>query len=194
MTAAPARLTQDDYFAFALKVLAQGSHADLTIQAMCDGLRITKGSFYHHFGSFPGFVEAFLHYWERETAINAEELAGRIESVALRQRFMEALIETIPHDAEAAIRVWARTDPTVRAVQENVDKSRITMLAEFFALHMPMAQARPIGELYNAVLVAGQMSAQPVDVKSMRQQLAALSKLVVGRYGHIFRSDVPVKR
>ncbi|BDX33663.1 TetR family transcriptional regulator [Mycobacterium antarcticum] len=194
MTASPARLTQDDYFAFALKVLAEGSHEDLTIQAMCDGLQITKGSFYHHFGSFPGFVEAFLHHWERETAVNVENLARRIESVTMRQRFMEALIETIPHDAEAAIRVWARTDPTVRAVQERVDKSRTTMLADFFVLHMPMAQARLIGELYNAVLVAGQMSSKPVAVKSLRQQMTALSKLVVGRYGHIFRDDVPAKR
>ncbi len=60
-TATTPRLTQRDYFTVALRLLAAGSHEALTTAALCDELQVSKGSFYHHFGGWPGFVTASRH-------------------------------------------------------------------------------------------------------------------------------------
>lgn len=41
------RLTQRDYYAVAMTLLAEGSHDSLTTAALCDELGVSKGSFSH---------------------------------------------------------------------------------------------------------------------------------------------------
>ncbi|HET8583154.1 MAG TPA: TetR/AcrR family transcriptional regulator, partial [Jatrophihabitans sp.] len=60
------RLTAEDYYREALAVLGEHGSEAMTIAVLCERLDVTKGSFYHHFGGLPGFVEGLLAYWERE--------------------------------------------------------------------------------------------------------------------------------
>lgn len=183
MTAAAPRLTQHDYYAVAMKLLAEGSHDSLTIAALCDELGVSKGSFYHHFGGWSGFVTGLLEAWERESTLEIKEAAERIDAVGTKFRILAALVEAIPHDAEAAIRVWSHTDPPVKAAVDRVDRIRKAMVTDFFALTVPKADAGLLAELALSALVGNQLAHKPVDTKRMRQLLNQLTKLIVVKYG-----------
>ena len=60
------RLTAEDYFREALSILGEHGSDAMTIALLCERLDVTKGSFYHHFGGMPGFVDQLLAFWERE--------------------------------------------------------------------------------------------------------------------------------
>ena len=147
MTATTSRLTQHDYYDVALRLLAEGSHDSLTIAALCDELGVSKGSFYHHFGGWSGFVTSILQTWERESALEVKEAAERIDALGTKFQIMAALIDAIPHDAEAALRVWSHTDPVVKAAVDRVDNAREAMVRDFFALTIPKGEAGQLAEL-----------------------------------------------
>ena len=120
----PTIVNKDQYFETALEALAQVGFTGLNIGLMCKTLGVTSGSFYHHFGSWQGFVEALLAYWEHRQERILQELAfGRTgpehDIEALRK-----LTLGLPHAAEAAIRAWSMNDASVREVQRRVDAAR----------------------------------------------------------------------
>ncbi len=183
MTTSTSRLTQHDYYEVALRFLADASHEALTIAALCDELGVSKGSFYHHFGGWSGFVGAFLETWERESTLEVKETAEHIDAVGTKFRLLATLVDTIPHDAEAALRVWSHTDPVVKAAVDRVDNAREAMVREFFALTIPKPEAGLLAELCLSALVGNQLAHRPVDVRRMRKLLNQMMKLTASYYG-----------
>lgn len=177
------RLVSSDYFAEATRILARGSHQDLTIQALCDALKVSKGSFYHHFGSFAGFVEAFLEEWEREMTLNIRIVVDRSKTTRERHDMLASYFHKLPHDAESAIRVWARTDSVVQDVLARVDRERIEMLADTFAQKVSSVNARKLSELYHLVLIGAQFSERPVSAKRVQDRIKAIADLTIAKYG-----------
>ena len=52
-------VTKEEYYDAALEVLAQLGFKGLNIGVLCKRLGVTSGSFYHHFGGWPGFQPCF---------------------------------------------------------------------------------------------------------------------------------------
>lgn len=177
------RLTQHDYYAVAMTLLAQCSYESLTIAALCDDLGVSKGSFYHHFGGWPGFVTGLLQSWERESALEIKEAADRIDAVGTKYRLLANLIDTIPHDAEAALRVWSNTDPTVKSAVDRVDGIREALVTEFFALTVARADAALLAEMYLSALIGQQFAHRPADPRRMRKLLKQMTKMTEACYG-----------
>ncbi|WP_291327898.1 TetR/AcrR family transcriptional regulator [Desulfovibrio sp. UCD-KL4C] len=116
-----------------LNLLAEHSIQQLTIDALCKQLCVTKGSFYHHFKGREDYLERMLEHWVNEWTIksmNSASLAG--ESAA--QRF-DAIVEKshdLPLGPETSIRSWALTDSTAQRYLEKVDLIRMDYLYEIF--------------------------------------------------------------
>ncbi|HEU5267420.1 MAG TPA: TetR/AcrR family transcriptional regulator, partial [Jatrophihabitans sp.] len=119
-----ARLVAQDYFREALTVLADQGSEGVTIVAVCDALGVTKGSFYHHFGSLSGFVDQLLPYWEGQ---RSSRLVGRTRPPEDPRRRLVRLIDLavdLPHPTEAAMRAWGWRQPEVALAVERVDRRR----------------------------------------------------------------------
>ena len=58
--------TANLYFQSATQLLATHGRAGVTIAALSRDIGVSSGSFYHHFGSWDGFVARFLEHWEDE--------------------------------------------------------------------------------------------------------------------------------
>lgn len=122
--------TPQAYFDQALRLLAREGRNGLRIGRLCAALGVTSGSFYHHFGSWEGFVSALLEHWEREEVGRIVELVNDSADPVERVTRMKYLALTVPHEAETAIRAWATVDPTVEAAQRAVDRGRLRALAD----------------------------------------------------------------
>jgi AcrR family transcriptional regulator len=162
-TPAGARLRRDDWFAPAFEILSAAGPEALTIAALCRRLRVTKGSFYHHFSGMPQFVEALLRHWEDEFAAILDEVAG-VSDPAHRFELTAHHVHSMQHDAEAALRAWGYRDAVVGAAVARMDRARAQNYANTLALVIDDPQrCRLLASMGTAVLIGLQMCERPVD-------------------------------
>ena len=153
-----ARVTRTRWIAEGLRVLAEEGDGALTVDALCQRLERTKGSFYHHFGGRAGYVEALLRSWERESTerlIATVEGEGNVQE-RLRRLNHEASEEADPR-VERAIRAWAAREPRAREVQDRVDARRLEFLEGLIAERMGAGEeARTLARVFHLVFVGAQ--------------------------------------
>ncbi|MDT7665365.1 MAG: hypothetical protein QOD04_4921, partial [Pseudonocardiales bacterium] len=78
----------------------------------------------------------------------------------------------LPHEAEAALRAWGRSNAEVRAVVERVDQERERHLTESLQLFgLAEDRARLRARTAIAILVGTQQREYPVDVEGLRAML-----------------------
>lgn len=161
------RLSVDRYFHVAMTILGEEGPDGLTIAALCDRLDVTKGSFYHHFLSMPGFVTRFMAWF---TAYNDKLVDMFAREQDLERRF-ELTIDTasrLDHASEAALRAWARSNPEVAATVAAVDDKRHRWAVRVLAdAGVPGADAEFFGRLLVDVLVGRQHREHPLDVAAL---------------------------
>ncbi|MGO4617142.1 TetR/AcrR family transcriptional regulator [Nocardia sp. 2YAB30] len=117
-------VTKEQYFDTALEVLAEFGFKGLNIGVLCRRLGVTSGSFYHHFGSWQGFVDALLDHWENRQVRILRTLKFNQGNPDDDIRAMSVLAAGLHHAAEAAIRAWAANDESVNLALKRVDESR----------------------------------------------------------------------
>lgn len=173
------RLTAEDYYREALAVLGEHGSEAMTIAVLCERLDVTKGSFYHHFGGLPGFVEGLLAYWEREHSDRLIAISKAQPDPSLRIATLTDMGVHLPHASESAIRSWGRSNPEVAEVVARVDKRRERHLVDAVgALGVDRPHARLLGRIALSLLIGVQQREHPVDLKRLRQMFEEVTKLV----------------
>jgi hypothetical protein len=72
------------------------------------------------------------------------------------------------HEAESAIRAWARSDPRAAETQRRVDAEREGALTEaFVAAGIPRKKASTLAQIGLAILIGNQQQTSPVDRKRL---------------------------
>lgn len=125
------------FFDEAMEILASDGYGGLKLAPLCKRLGLTTGAFYHSFKNWNDFTTQLLDRWMRERTQSFIDLV-HAEDDALSQ--VDVLLQaalSLPHAAEAAIRVWSAIDPTVCAMQEEVDTMRYRVVREAFAAMLP---------------------------------------------------------
>ena len=122
------RKTKRDWFVGSVQILLADGPQGLTIDALCKYLGVTKGSFYHHFGSYEAYKQQFLAFYEAEGTLNIiERLASLPSPKAKLQGLLNSVVDFSNRqveDPDVAMRAWALQDTAVRQVQMRVDGRR----------------------------------------------------------------------
>lgn len=118
--------------------------------------------FYHHFGGWAGFVGALPEHRESEQTSRIVTLVAATTDPGERVTVLKDLAVTVPHAAEAAIRVWAALDPDVGRAQRRVDDERRAALE------------RVVVGVVDDPVVAGRLAVLGVAVLVGFQQTCAL--------------------
>ncbi len=157
------RVSREAYFQAAAELLAEDGYPGLKLATLCRRLGVTTGSFYHHFGGWPAFVDALLDDWETAQTERVLRLARAAPDAAARVRTMKELAATtVPHAAEYAIRVWSGDDPQVRAAQDRLDALRIAAVAEIIGELVPdPAVAKRLAVMAMSLMVGWQQLRPP---------------------------------
>lgn len=138
------RLTPQDWAFAALRAIAQGGVAAVSIEALARGLGATRGSFYWHFTSRDALIEAALTYWRQEATDTVIAEIGKEPDP--RQRLRQILEYAITVDPIIGLEpaLTAQADhPAVAPVLRQVTSARIAFLSDCYTdLGLSPTQAR----------------------------------------------------
>jgi AcrR family transcriptional regulator len=162
------RQSKDDYYRTALDLLADGGVGALTIANLCTRLGVTTGSFYAHFAGIREFYTAFLEQWEVGRVYHLKEQVNSAIDPLGRIDLLRRLAISVNHEAESAIRGWARADPLVAEFQRRVDQSREKALMQaFLDIGIDKDEARVLARIGLTILVGTQQIEDKVDRKRL---------------------------
>ncbi len=138
------RLEQKDWVEAGLRTLGAEGIAGLNIDRMCAQLKVTKGSFYHHFKNRVAFVQAVVDEWERrvsdeiiEQAETVDEPAGKLAKLG---EWMTAHVDLVIGELGV---IQSSTDPLVAAAVRRVAGKRLQFLLDTCAeMDFEPAEAR----------------------------------------------------
>ena len=145
MTALPAaqaggaRATREDWLDLALRLLASRGIGAVAVLTLSERLGVSRSSFYWHFRSREGFLEALLDRWD---ALNTRSIVGQAEAPAATiteavcnvfRCWMDAALFSPRLDV--AVRAWARHSESARRRLDRADHERTAALEAMFGRH-----------------------------------------------------------
>lgn len=118
-------LTPDDWLNLALSELKTHGYSALKAQPLAKKLKVTRGSFYHHFESLEVFHVAVIDHWSKCTSGSIIQAAKAAKDP--HQALDELLQKTLRsgEELERAIRSWSTVQDFVAKAVEKVDQERI---------------------------------------------------------------------
>jgi AcrR family transcriptional regulator len=120
------------FFDAALEILGTHGYGGLKLAPLCKSMGVTTGAFYHSFSSWKDFTSQLLEHWHEERTTRLVELAQQLpDPLDQLESLLQATI-ALPHQAEAAIRVWSAIDPEVGKLQDDVDSERFAVVYQAF--------------------------------------------------------------
>ena len=117
------RLTADDWIDAGFAVLADGGPNALRVDAVCERLNVTKGSFYWHFTDLPAYRDALATAWGSLHDRNRRQFENMpdVEPRARLTVMIQTWVAPQHWALERAMRVWALTDAAVLAAVQQSD-------------------------------------------------------------------------
>jgi AcrR family transcriptional regulator len=114
-----------------LALLAEQGAPAVTLERLCERMGMSKGAFYHHFGSMPKYRIRLLGHFEATYTTAIIDAVDALDTLPARERLNRLLAEATRHAGpplEVAMRAWAKQDPEAARVLERVDATRIAYL------------------------------------------------------------------
>ncbi len=148
------RLAARNYFDTALSILGTGDLDGLTLDALCQRLEVTKGSFYHHFKSRADFVDQLVDYWQEVHGMEIVRAARSIEDPAERLGGLRELSMALPHAAERTLRSAGSSDTRFAEAVATVDRERRGVVSDTLTeLGVPADVAEELAYFSTATLI-----------------------------------------
>lgn len=173
------RVTRDDWIEEGFRLLADEGDGALTVDALCERLDRSKGSFYHHFDGRQGYVRALLEAWERQATDRLIETGHADAPVEDRLRAVNRQASEMRNARlERAIRGWAVREPEARRVQDRVDRRRLAFLEELCAERMGEGDAaRRLARVFQLAFVGAQHLDPPLEGEELYRTFRFLDPL-----------------
>ena len=164
-----ARLSKKDWLEEGFRLLSQFAQDKLRIAYLCDRLKVTRGSFYHHFNSMEDYVAALLEEWEKGHTTELIQVSSRAESGMEKMEVLNELVFRADQSIEAAIRSWSFYHPKVRQHLQKVDNLRLSYLQELFQqMGQSPDDALALAKLEYATLIGIQQLFPDIQAKGLQ--------------------------
>jgi AcrR family transcriptional regulator len=164
-----------------LNLLAEYGIEQLTIDALCKHLCVTKGSFYHHFKNRDEYLERMLEHWVQEWVLG--RFCRKDEGMTATERFQAVVAEadTVSCKLETSIRTWAQRDPVAQRYLERVDGIGMDYMCDIFEeLTGDRERAVLLSRIDYVLFVGTRMVAPPITGDERRAILRLVGKELYG--------------
>lgn len=168
------RLGRQDWINAAIEELTSSGIGSVTIENLATRLKITRGSFYHHFSDRQELLQAMLEYWAERWTFSVRD---QVASLGLDpSNTLLVLMRTIRSnraaELDAPIRAWALHDETAQGVLARVDEVRLDMIhRQFLALGFKGKDAENRARLFLYYEIASPAIFNEVPEKDQEQLL-----------------------
>ena len=131
-----ARKSREDFITAALEILAEkGSEKALTLDALCEKLAVSKGSFYWHFKNRQALIDTLVEAWAGGFHENIHRGIQQAAQHRPRDTF-DSIIQFWLDGSfvrmDAVMRDWARQEPAVAEAVAHADRLLLDFLREQF--------------------------------------------------------------
>ncbi len=127
-----ARLTKDDWIKEGFKILSEFAQNKLRILYLCQRLKVTRGSFYHHFKSIEEYITALMETWQEDNTLKLIRHSNVSNDPNEKMQILTKEIAMSDQRVEAAIRSWSYYHPIVKQKLQKVDEIRVAFLQSVF--------------------------------------------------------------
>ncbi len=124
------KIEKKDWFIAGLDVLETSGFQKITIDSLCVCLKITQGSFYHHFGNIDGYIEALMKFWMDENTKSLIEEADKRGDAKGKMEALNNMVMTRSQKSEQVIRGWSFANAIVERYVRKVDDIRLKYLVQ----------------------------------------------------------------
>jgi AcrR family transcriptional regulator len=183
--------TRDRYFVAAGELLAEQGSGGLTVAALVERLELTKGSFHHHFGVMPSFIEQLAREWEQAEMARIDEcLAER--NPWRRAGLLHSDLLVGPTRVDAAWRTWGHSNVVVAAALRRVDEHGERTLALTLAQLLDTSDELLRAEMTMAMSLGLHQWHPPLDRALIARVAIEWMRRLVGLNAEVrMESDVP---
>ena len=129
-----ARLTREDWIAEGFKILSEFAQDKLKILYLCQRLKVTRGSFYHHFKSIEDYINALMEAWQEENTLQLIRNSKEGQTAYEKMDIINAQVAASNFKLEASIRSWSYYHPIVKQYVDKADTTRLAFLQDIFML------------------------------------------------------------
>jgi len=178
------RTSRETWLDEGLKMLRHDGVDNIRIDTLCKRLKMTKGSFYHHFKNHQSYLDSLLEHWEDKYTSQFIDHAEKGKTPLAKIERLNDIVLTAHDDPEVHIRAWALTDDTARDTVNRVDKMRIDYLVGLYVgLGLPEDKATVVSHTIYTALIGTQYVVPLLkrnDILSMFSYIAGLSSFDEG--------------
>lgn len=122
-------MTKEDWLDSSLKLVSKYGADVLKIDSLCKKLKVTKGSFYHHFKGHKIFLEEILEYWYVKFTKDIIDEIKEFENKPLKQiELLNKIIYSKDLNIEIEFRAWGLRNKLILPYMEKIDKERIQVI------------------------------------------------------------------
>ena len=165
-----ARKTKQDWYDVAYSSLIEFGVEAISAEKLAAKLDVSRGSFYHHFGSRRGFHQALLENWLQINTLRIREL-NKGKSATEKLKGLKDFAWVLPHKIEVAIRAWALYDDLAKEYQIKTDKIRLAYLTDLFKQKYNKTKASKAAEvLFYSFIGLQNRQPMPGDVEFQQFQ------------------------
>ncbi|WP_067904908.1 TetR/AcrR family transcriptional regulator [Nocardia vaccinii] len=177
--------TKQAYFDMALELLAEQGYSALKQATLCKRVGVTTGAFYRCFDNWRDFTSQLLAHWHTDRTRQLVETIRRTDDPAARLNALLQFALSLPHGAEAAIRVWSKIDPQIHAVQASVDAQRVQAVLDLSGSLFPNEDEALRHAQWGLYLLVGYhfTSTEPDEFRSLDHLLRKLLSEMLHAHG-----------
>ena len=174
-----ARLSKEDWLKEGFKILSHFDQNKLRILYLCERLKVTRGSFYHHFNSIENYTNELMQAWEKKNTLDIIQASNKGVKANERMELLTQNVLKSDQSIEAAIRSWSFYNPIVKQYLDKVDEIRMAHLESIFKQSgIKKAMAKKRAKLDYALLIGMQQLFPNNAVKEMESLNDLYQKLI----------------
>jgi len=179
------KLSREEWINAANHVLATNGIDQVRVDKLATQLKITRGSFYHHFSSRNDLLTSILSNWRHRST---EQVISRIQSdindpveriTALMNLPITGKTSAKAASIEVSIRAWARRDKMARESVEEVDKYRLDFIKKMFInMGQSASRADDLANLVYSYIVGMSLIHFDNNIEQRREMSKRLAELL----------------
>ncbi|MGG4497075.1 TetR/AcrR family transcriptional regulator [Brevibacillus reuszeri] len=120
---------REDWVRAALTKLTETGIESVRVEALARELKISKGSFYHHFQDRQDLLDSMIHYWEEHAT---ERIIHTPDSTTQTLEQLLGALFSREQKLEAAMYTWAKQNADLRKRLVEIEKRRINYVASLY--------------------------------------------------------------